>query len=91
MVRYARDRLARADREEWALALDAIATYDRSTDVARLDVPVTLVAAEDDPVSTPEAMAALAGRLPRATLHVLDGARHMTPYADPAALAALIR
>ena len=90
VVRYARDRLRRADREEWALALDEIATYDRSALVARLDVPVTLIAAEQDPVSTPDVMADLAGRLPRATLHVQRGARHMTPYADPVALARLL-
>jgi pimeloyl-ACP methyl ester carboxylesterase len=91
VVRYARDRLDHADREEWALALSEIATFDRSGEVAGLDVPVTLIAAEHDPVSTPEAMADLAGRLPRATLHVHQGARHMTPYADPVGLAGLLR
>ena len=32
----------------------------------------------------------MAGRLPRATLRVLPGAAHMTPFNDPAALARLI-
>lgn len=32
-------------------------------------------------------MSALASRLPRATLKILPGAAHMTPFTDPAALA----
>jgi len=35
----------------------------------------------------PAAMSALASRLPRATLQILPGASHMTPFTDPAALA----
>ena len=35
-------------------------------------------------------MSALADRLPRATLQILPGAAHMTPFTDPAALAQLI-
>jgi pimeloyl-ACP methyl ester carboxylesterase len=35
-------------------------------------------------------MSAMAGRLPRATLRVLPGAAHMSPFTDPAALAELI-
>jgi pimeloyl-ACP methyl ester carboxylesterase len=34
-------------------------------------------------------MSALASRLPRASLTVLPGAAHMSPFTDPAALAAL--
>jgi pimeloyl-ACP methyl ester carboxylesterase len=57
--------------------------------VAAISAPVTLIAAELDPVSTPAAMSALASRLPRASLTVLPGAAHMSPFTDPAALAAL--
>jgi hypothetical protein len=35
-------------------------------------------------------MSAMADRLPRATLQVLPGAAHLTPFADPAALSQLI-
>ena len=49
-----------------------------------------LIAAELDQVSTPAAMSALASRLPRASLAVLPGAAHMSPFTDPAALARLI-
>jgi pimeloyl-ACP methyl ester carboxylesterase len=89
VVRYARDCLRDADRQSWAAALDAIARYDRADSVAAISAPVTLIAAELDPVSTPAAMSALASRLPRASLTVLPGAAHMSPFTDPAALAAL--
>lgn len=90
VVQYARCCLQQADRRSWAAALEAIAGYDRSDRVAAISVPVTLIAAELDPVSTPAAMSALASRLPRASLTVLPGAAHMSPFIDPAALATLI-
>ena len=89
VVSYARRCLEQADRRSWAAALDAIARYDRAGRAGFVQAPVTLIAAELDPVSTPEVMSAMAG-LPRATLRVLPGAAHMTPFNDPAALARLI-
>jgi pimeloyl-ACP methyl ester carboxylesterase len=90
VVSYARRCLQQADRRSWAAALDAIARYDRAERTASIRIPATLIAAELDQVSTPAAMSALASRLPRATLKVLPGAAHMTPFTDPAALAELI-
>ena len=90
VVRYARECLADADRRSWAAALDAIARYDRAGCVAAISAPVTLIAAELDPVSTPAVMSALASRLPRASLTVLPGAAHMSPFTDPAALASVM-
>jgi pimeloyl-ACP methyl ester carboxylesterase len=91
IVQYARGCLRTADRACWAAALDAIAQYDRSAATPNIQAPVTLLAAEFDQVSTPDAMAALANRLPRAQLHVLEGAAHMSPFLDPGRLAGLIR
>jgi pimeloyl-ACP methyl ester carboxylesterase len=90
VVGYARSCLEQADRGPWAAALEAIARYDRSARVPALSVPVTLIAAELDQVSTPAAMSSLAERLPRASLTILPGAAHMSPFTDPAALAELI-
>jgi pimeloyl-ACP methyl ester carboxylesterase len=90
VVSYARRCLQQADRRSWAAALDAIARYDRADRTASIRIPATLIAAELDQVSTPAAMSALASRLPRATLKILPGAAHMTPFTDPAALAELI-
>ena len=90
VVSYARQCLDQADRASWAAALDAIAGYDRADRVGSISVPCTLIAAELDPVSTPAAMSALAGRLPRATVQVLPGAAHMSPFTDPSRLAGLL-
>jgi len=90
VVRYARRCLQQADRRSWAAALEAIAGYDRSDRVAAITVPVMLIAAELDQVSTRAAMSALASRLPQAGVAVMPGAAHMSPFIDPAALAGLI-
>ena len=90
VVSYARHCLQQADRASWAAALDAIASYDRADRVGSIDIPCTLIAAEFDQVSTPAAMSALARRLPQATLRILAGAAHMTPFTDPARLSMLL-
>lgn len=87
---YARSCLVTADRAQWADALAAIATFDRSDSPVQVDGPVILLAAEHDPVSTPEAMAELAERVPGAHLQVLAGAGHMSPFVDPVALGELL-
>jgi pimeloyl-ACP methyl ester carboxylesterase len=74
-----------------AARLTAEVTRPNGADrTASIRIPATLIAAELDQVSTPAAMSALASRLPRATLKILSGAAHMTPFTDPAALAELI-
>ncbi len=90
VVSYARRCLREADRESWAAALDAIARYDRTDRAGCITAASTLIAAELDQVSTPAAMSAFASRLPRAVMHVLPGAAHMTPFTDPAALSQLV-
>lgn len=90
-VHYARALLEQADRRAWAAALYAIATYDASARVAAVRVPTASVAAELDPVSTPEAMGDIVALLPSARLQVLAGAMHMSPFTDPHALAAGLR
>jgi len=90
VVRYARSCIEQADRPSWAAALETIARYDRSRRIQAIRAPVTLLAAELDQVSTPDAMAALADRLPQGSLIVLAGAAHMSPFTDPVALAELI-
>jgi len=91
LVDYARRCLVESDHEQWAEALEAIAGYDRSGDIGQLEMAVTLVAAELDQVSTPQAMAAMAERLPHATLKVLAGASHLTPFLNATELTRLLR
>ena len=91
VVRYARACLEQADPQSWALALDAIAGFDRTREVSSISAPCTLIAAEHDTVSTPAAMSALAARLRHARLEVVPGAFHMSPFVQPDALAEMIK
>ena len=90
VVQYARRCLEDADPAAWAATLDAIAGYDRTTDTPTLAMPVTVIAAGLDPVSTPTAMAEMAARIPGATFHLLPEAAHMSPFVAPDALATVI-
>jgi pimeloyl-ACP methyl ester carboxylesterase len=90
VVEYVRGCLRDADREAWADALEASSAYDRLAAVAGLGIPVTLIAGAFDEVATPEEMDGLRARIGGSRLHVLGGAAHMSPFADPARLAELI-
>jgi pimeloyl-ACP methyl ester carboxylesterase len=89
-VQQARIGLQEASPVDWAAALDAIASYDRQSSMARLTMPVRLIAAGGDSVSTPAAMQAMATRLPHVNLIVRSAWMHMSPFTDPGGLAALI-
>lgn len=89
-VRAAREQLSRANDEHWAAALSAIATYDRWSRTGSLSMPVTVVAAGKDGVSTPEVMADLARRVHGAVFDLHPEWSHMSAFTEPEALAALI-
>ncbi|MAU80288.1 MULTISPECIES: alpha/beta fold hydrolase [Gordonia] len=87
----AREQLSQADTEDWAAALAAIATYDRWSRTSSLAMPVTVVAAGKDGVSTPEVMADLARRIHGAEFDLHPDWSHMSAFIDPKALAGLIQ
>jgi len=89
-VQEARQELGNASHASWANALDAIARYDRRDRVPELTMPVTLIAAGRDAVSTPAVMANLARRLPRSRLEVRDAWMHMSPFVYPDEVAAML-
>lgn len=90
-VRQARSELERASRADWAAALDAIATFDRSSRSTELTMPVALMAAGGDAVATPTVMEELSTRISRATFSLHAAWMHMSPFVDPSRLAALLR
>ncbi|MGH3318170.1 MAG: alpha/beta fold hydrolase [Nocardioidaceae bacterium] len=90
-VQEARRELERASRADWAAALDAIATFDRSSRSADLTMPVALLAAGGDAVSAPAVMEEMAARISRATFAVHPAWMHMSPFVDPSGLAGLLR
>lgn len=89
VVGYARRCLSTVDTASYIRDLESIARFDRSDVLAETDAAVTLIAAELDAVSTPEAMAQI-GERAGVPVTVLSGARHMSPFTDPEALAALL-
>lgn len=90
VVAAIRDQLDHADRAAWATALRGIARFDASDRIAAISAPVTVLAAEFDPVSTPEAMAAMAGRLPTSTFTVWPDAAHLSPFLYPDRFARIV-
>jgi pimeloyl-ACP methyl ester carboxylesterase len=90
-VQEARHELERAAPADWAAALDAIAVFDRSARSPELTMPVALLAAGGDAVSTPAVMAEMAARISGATFAVHPAWMHMSPFADPSRLAGLLR
>ena len=91
VIDYARNCLMTADRADWAHCLQAIAEYDRSSQLHSLDLPVMLLAAERDPVSDPATMAAMCKLIPGARLQVVIGAAHLSPFLRPNELLQLIQ
>jgi pimeloyl-ACP methyl ester carboxylesterase len=88
VVRYAARVLAEADPESYALALESIAGYVGPASLPQL--PISAVAAELDPVSSPDVMREMAGRLPGCRFTMLPHAAHMSPFTDPDALARIL-
>jgi pimeloyl-ACP methyl ester carboxylesterase len=87
VLRYARDRLGTVDPEAYASALQALATYDRRTQVAAIATPTVLLCGRLDLGCTPEVMSTLAHDLPSARLEIVDHWAHMSPFVDVAGFA----
>jgi 3-oxoadipate enol-lactonase len=87
VVQFARACITGADRARWADDLQAIADYDRTGNLGRIEAPTKVIAAEFDRVGTPEEMEALAGSIPGAEFMLVPHASHMSQFLDPVALA----
>ena len=85
-----RTQLENADRAAWATALRGIAGYDAARRISAITAPVSVLAAEHDPVSTPDAMAQMAGRISGATFTVWPDAAHLSPFLYPDRFGAVI-
>ncbi|MGH9689904.1 MAG: alpha/beta fold hydrolase [Candidatus Acidiferrales bacterium] len=59
--------------------------------IGSLSIPVSVIVGEKD-YATPVAMSqTMQGLIPGATLHVIPGARHLTPVQCPSEIASLLR
>lgn len=72
-VVYVRDRLLRDDPETFASYWEAMGPHDSTEELARISVPVSVVAAGADRSVPVENMQLLADAIPGATFTVIDG------------------
>lgn len=80
-----------ASREGIAAALRGMACREDVTPhLPRINVPALVVVGEDDGVTTPREMHAVADAIPRSTYVEIRGAGHMTPMENPEAFNAAL-
>jgi pimeloyl-ACP methyl ester carboxylesterase len=90
VVEEVTNELENASVADWAAALEAISTYDSSDRTPTLRMPVTLLAAGADTVSTPEAMRQMHDRIPHSRLEVHEAWHHLSPFLNPRILSELL-
>ena len=71
------------DKAAYLEAMRLLLTFDGSADLARLELPVLLVAGSDDQQAPLKAQQRLLERLPQARLVVLEGLNHMANLEAP--------
>jgi 3-oxoadipate enol-lactonase len=90
-VRYLRERVIRAQVPNWAAAWRTLANFDVAERLGELRVTTHVIAAEADGQATgPEAMKALADRIPQSKFSVISGAPHLSPLVKPHEVATLL-
>ena len=84
------DTFARNDLSSYEATCHALGAFDLRHRAASLRVPTVVIVGSED-VATPVSHAKdLCDRIPNASLHVLQGARHLTPIECPQAVAGLL-
>ncbi|GAB3618646.1 3-oxoadipate enol-lactonase [Okibacterium endophyticum] len=78
------------DGESYALCVEALARFDRRDDLAGVSVQTIAVSGEEDTVTTPADLEALARAIPGATSHRIDGASHLAPLERPEVAAGML-
>ena len=89
-MRYTRSCFEHTLPEVFAAASRLVAEFDFRRVLPRIDLPVLSIAAERDPVATPEALREASELLPRGEFQLATGAGHMLPVEDAEQLAGLL-
>jgi pimeloyl-ACP methyl ester carboxylesterase len=71
--------------ETYRKAVNLLTTFDRKADLARISVPVLLVAGSDDRTAPASVMQRMANEIPDAELVLLEGCGHLGPMDQPEA------
>ncbi|MFE5294059.1 alpha/beta fold hydrolase [Isoptericola sp. NPDC056618] len=83
--------LQHADRFGYAAVCGALSRFDVRDRLGEIDAPVVAVAGADDPATTPDDVAQVAGGVRRGRLVVIHGAAHLAPAEWPGRVATLVR
>lgn len=79
------------DLESYAAACHAMGAFDARAGLENVAVPTVIVVGELDPATSPDHAEALHDRIPGSVLHVIPGAKHLTPIERPATVVDLLR
>ncbi|KRF25971.1 alpha/beta fold hydrolase [Phycicoccus sp. Soil803] len=82
--------LSDADDESYALACEALATFDLRARLGEVGVPLLVVAGEHDVVVTLDLAEATAVAAPGSRVEVMAGCAHLPPAEDPVGTAAVV-
>lgn len=82
--------LSDADDESYALACEALATFDLGARLGEVAVPLLVVAGEHDAVVAPDLAEATAMAAPGSRFAVMAGCAHLPPAEDPVGTAAVV-
>ena len=85
-----RAMMKRTTVDGYCVYVGAFIEMDLDAQIDQLGAPTLLVAAEHDHGGGPEAMRAMAARIPRAELEVIAGSGHICNHEAPAAVTALL-
>ena len=72
-----REMFLSVDREGYARCCEALAGWDGSGDLRRIEAPTLVIAGAEDPTSPPSAAEEIAALVPGARVAAIDGAAHL--------------
>ncbi|OHV32795.1 MULTISPECIES: alpha/beta fold hydrolase [Pseudofrankia] len=84
------DRFARNDLPSYEATCRALGAFDLRDRVTEISAPTLVIVGSDDPATPPSHAQDLCERIPGASLHVLRGARHLTPVERPEEVGGLL-
>lgn len=82
---------ADSDIDSYVASCHAMGQFDARDAIGAIAVPTIVIVGELDPATSPTHARDIASRIPGSVLHVIPGARHLTPVERPSEVAALLR
>jgi 3-oxoadipate enol-lactonase len=79
------------DLDSYVAACHAMGAFDARAGLGAIAVPTVVIVGELDPATSPDHAAALHEQIAGSTLHVIPGAKHLTPVERPETVADLLR